>query len=328
MDRQPVDDPSHVAEARRRISTLAARAGLDETECGRVSLVVTELARNLLQHGGGGELLFGLDAEVDAGVEVLALDRGRGMADVARCLRDGYSTAGTPGTGLGAVQRLADEIAIHSRPGAGTVILARLRRRGGTGTSGPRHLGLVTVPRSGETVCGDSGGMVKGSDGSVALLMADGLGHGELAAVASREARRLFRAQAPRDPVAILQAVHAGLRHTRGAAVAVAVVAPNGRSVSYGGIGNIAGLLVDESGARRMVSHNGTAGHTVFKLQAFSYDVAGHPTIVMHSDGLSTSWSLDSHPGLLRQDPTLAAATLYRDHARGRDDCGVLVWKG
>ncbi|MBN8905367.1 MAG: hypothetical protein J0H99_01805, partial [Rhodospirillales bacterium] len=42
----------------------------------------------------------------------------------------------------------------------------------------------------------------------------------------------------------------------------------------------------------------------------------------------NASWSLDSHPGLLRQDPTLAAATLYRDHARGRDDCGVLVWKG
>lgn len=328
MDRQAVEDPSQVAEARRRITAVAARAGLDETECGRVSLVVTELARNLLQHGGGGELLFGLDPDVDAGVELLALDRGRGMTDVARCLRDGYSTAGTPGTGLGAVQRLADEMAIHSRPQGGTAVLARLRRRGAAGNTGPRDLGIVTVPRGGETACGDAGGIVRGQDGSVALLMADGLGHGELAAVASREARRLFRAQPPRDPVSMLQAVHAGLRHTRGAAVAIAVVAPGGRSVSYGGIGNIAGLLADDGGVRRMVSHNGTAGHTVFKLQAFSYDVAGRPTIVMHSDGLSTSWSLDSHPGLLRQDPTLTAATLYRDHARGRDDCGVLVWKG
>lgn len=328
MDRHVVEDPSQVSEARRRITAFAKQAGLDETDCGRVALVVTEIASNLVRHGGGGELLFGLDSEVSAGLELLALDRGRGMADVAACLRDGYSTAGTPGTGLGAIKRLADELAIHSRPQGGTVVLARLRRRGDTAPAGPRRFGIVTVPRSGETACGDVGGIVAGPDGRVALLLADGLGHGELAAVAAREARRLFRAQPPRDPVALLQVVHAGLRHTRGAAVAIAVVEPGGRSVAYGGIGNIAGLLADGNGTRRMVSHNGTVGHTVFKVQAFTYDVAGRPTIVMHSDGLSTSWSLDAHPGLLNQDPTLAAAILYRDHARGRDDCGVLVWKG
>lgn len=327
MDRLPVTDASHVAAARRHAVAMAATAGQDEADAGRVALVVTELANNLLRHGGGGEMLFGLDRATAAGIEILALDRGRGMSDVAACLRDGFSTAGTPGTGLGAVQRMADEMDIHSRPRAGTTVLARVRRRRDP-VSAPRALGIVTVPKSGETVCGDAAAMIQGEDGRIGLLVADGLGHGELAAAAAQEALRQFRARRLSDPVETLEAVHAGLRHTRGAAVAVAMIDPVRRVVTYGGIGNIAGLLADDAGTRRMISYNGTAGHGVWKVQAFTYPFADRPVVVMHSDGLATSWTLDSHPGLLRHDPAVIAATLYRDHARGRDDCGVLVWKG
>ena len=162
------------------------------------------------------------------------------------------------------------------------------------------------------------------------------------AAVCVVRRRELAAAGAPRPPAIAnrdeqpdrvrlarrVEAVHAGLRHTRGAAVAVAMIDPARRVVTYGGIGNIAGLLADDAGTRRMISYNGTAGHGVWKVQAFTYPFADRPVVVMHSDGLATSWTLDSHPGLLRHDPAVIAATLYRDHARGRDDCGVLVWKG
>jgi anti-sigma regulatory factor (Ser/Thr protein kinase) len=327
MERMPVTDPSHVAAARRCAVALADRAGQDEADCGRVALVVTELANNILSHGSGGELLFGLDRDTAAGIEIVALDRGRGMADVAACLRDGYSTAGTPGTGLGAIRRMADEMDIHSRPQGGTAVLARLRRRRDP-PPGTRRLGIVTVPKFGETACGDAAAMVAGPDGRIGLIMADGLGHGELAAAAAQEALRQFRTHKLSDPVAALEAVHAGLRQTRGAAVAVAVIDPTRNVLAYGGIGNIAGLLAEESGVRRMVSHNGTAGHGAWKIKEFSYTFAGAPVVVLHSDGLATSWSLEAHAGLLRHDPAIVAAILYRDHARGRDDCGVLVWKG
>jgi anti-sigma regulatory factor (Ser/Thr protein kinase) len=327
MDRLPVTDASHVAAARREAVVLAGKAGQDEVDTGRVALVVTELANNILRHGGGGEILIGVDRATQAGIEILAVDSGRGMADVAACLRDGFSTAGTPGTGLGAIQRVADAMDVYSRPQSGTTVLARLWRRRDPAPATPRQLSIVTVPKSGEQVCGDAAAMV-GEDGRVGLLMADGLGHGELAAAAAQEALRVFRSRPLQEPVLTLQAVHAGLRHTRGAAVAVAVVDLACHTVSYGGIGNIAGLLADGGEVKRMVSHNGTAGHGSWKGQAFNYPIAGAPVVVMHSDGLTTSWSLDVHAGLLRHDPAVIAATLYRSHARGRDDCGVLVWKG
>src|SRR4051794_40492995 len=110
MERIPVRDPTDVATARRRIVGLATQMGYNETEAGRAAIVVTELAQNLLRHGGGGEMLAGTDASDQVALEVLALDKGPGMADVAACMRDGFSTGGTPGNGLGAVQRLARQL--------------------------------------------------------------------------------------------------------------------------------------------------------------------------------------------------------------------------
>lgn len=328
MERLTVADPSHVAAARRHAAQQATGAGYDATDAGRLAIVVTELATNLLQHGGGGEMLVGSDTVTGTGMLVIALDRGRGMANVTQCLRDGYSTAGTPGNGLGAVQRLAQETAIYSRPGAGTAILARLRRRHEpASTARPRYAAL-SVAKPGESVCGDAAAFVTGANGKVAALVADGLGHGPIAALASQEAVRLFRKLPLGPPVQTLEVLHAGLRHTRGAAISVALIDPAVSSVLYGGIGNIAGFILDASGLRRLVSHAGTAGHTARRLQEFTYPLAAVPTLVMYSDGLATSWSPDAHPGLYHQDPALVAAVLYRDHARNRDDATVLVWRG
>ena len=97
---------------------------------------------------------------------MLALDRGVGMAEVGRCMQDGYSTAGSPGTGLGAVARLADDLRVYSRPGLGSVIMARFLQaagadraagRGNAGGSQRRRtmVGAVVAPYPGEQVCGD-----------------------------------------------------------------------------------------------------------------------------------------------------------------------------
>jgi anti-sigma regulatory factor (Ser/Thr protein kinase) len=325
MERIPIRDPTDVAAARRRIVGLAMQQGYGETDAGRVAIVATELAQNLLRHGGGGEMLAGPDATDQATLEVLALDKGPGMADVAACMRDGFSTGGTPGNGLGAVQRLTRQLQIHSRPGAGTAVLARL---GGTATAARPTAGLVCVPKPGEDICGDSGCVLPRSDGTIGILVADGLGHGPQAAAASREAVRLFRKHSGATPVEVLTILHAGLRATRGAAIATAVIDPAARQVTYGGVGNIAGFITDSGGTRRMVSHSGTAGHTAGRIQAFQYPMHYRPVLVMFSDGLASSWSPDGHAGLFELDPTLIAAVLYRDHARGRDDASVVVWKG
>ncbi|MGC1303337.1 MAG: ATP-binding protein, partial [Caulobacteraceae bacterium] len=113
----PVQETSRVAEVRRRAGVLGAGMGFSETDAGRVSLVASELATNLVRHAGHGEML--LDALEDAAgpyVQLIALDRAAGIADLNRALEDGYSTAGTAGTGLGAVGRTASRFDAWSHP--------------------------------------------------------------------------------------------------------------------------------------------------------------------------------------------------------------------
>lgn len=323
----PVLDVSQVAEARRGAVALAQEIGFDEAEAGRVAIVATELATNLIKHAAGGEILVGtFDDPTGAGLECIALDKGPGIADVEGCFRDGYSTAGSAGTGLGAVLRQSQSCEVYSRPDSGTALLARLRR----GRLPPAHTeaipawGAVEIARSGETACGDAWCVSPEPSGPM-LMVADGLGHGPIAAAASREAVRTFLANHDRAPAEILEAMHGAMRSTRGAAVAIADIDASRGEVRYAGVGNIAGTLLCGSETRKMVSHNGTIGHTVKRIQEFGYAFGGVPLVILHSDGLGSSWSLDRYPGLATRHPTLIASVLYRDYNRGRDDVTVLV---
>src|SRR5205807_9230792 len=128
---------------------------------GKVALVVTEAAKNLLKHAGGGQVILRpLERGGVAGIEMLALDKGPGIANLTRSFEDGYSTAGTAGTGLGAIARLSDEIDIYTRPGRGTVLMAQIWNRNSGGlisATPPRfRVGGVCVPLPGETQSGDS----------------------------------------------------------------------------------------------------------------------------------------------------------------------------
>ncbi len=317
----PVSDPSQIGAARRAVVEMSTCSGLDAADAARAALVATELASNLLRHGGGGELLLEPAPQV---LTIVAIDRGAGMADVQACLRDGYSTAGTPGTGLGAIRRQADDFDIFSTPGGGTAILMRCRARRQPAPGGRFMVGAVNLAKPGEEISGDSWDVHLDGE-SASVIVADGLGHGPLAAQASGEAIRLFRKTPSSSPMTILEAVHAGLRPTRGAAVAVAHLDLSKHVVVFGGVGNISGTLLAAGTTSRMVSHNGTAGHVAPRLRELTYPFSGLPTVILCSDGLNTSWSLDRYPGLVARDPTLIAAVLYRDHSRGRDDATAVV---
>jgi anti-sigma regulatory factor (Ser/Thr protein kinase) len=323
----PILESSQVAEARRSATQLAAALGFDATAVGRVAIVATELATNLLKHGGGGEILLShYEADTEPAVELIGLDRGRGIANLPACLRDGYSSTGTAGGGLGAIRRQSDVMEVATWPDLGTAILARVARQQGSLTlQATAHWhGAVSVPLAGEQVCGDSCLALDTTAGRT-LLMVDGLGHGPEAATAANEAVRLLQRHATVQVPQLLELLHAGLRHTRGAAVAIARFDAGARKVIYGGIGNIAGALVDREGMRRMVSLNGTAGLNARKFQAFDYPAA--PLVILNTDGLMTHWSLNRYPGIHDAHPTLIAAVLYRDFARRRDDATVLVMR-
>jgi len=320
-----VSDRSQVAEARRRVSDEAAKIGLPRDRIDQTDIVVTELATNLLKHGGGGFIhARSYDDAGGSGLEVLAMDRGKGMADVGRCMEDGYSTAGSPCNGLGAIKRLADDMRTYSRPSLGTAVMARMQHRRSIGRG--MLVGAVLAPYPGEQVCGDNWSFSQSQAGPT-LLLADGAGHGVEAARAAETAIQTFAANTHRSCEEIVDAVHRALAPTRGAAVAVARVDMGARTIRFVGVGNISAILVHSSGARHMVSHNGTAGHVAPRIREFTYEFDGEPLVILHSDGLATRWDIAAYPGLTVQHPSLVAGVLLRDHRRGRDDASVVAMR-
>ncbi len=323
----PIIEPSQAGEARRRAVAFASRLGFNETERGKVGLVVTEVANNLVRHAQDGVLLLqALEKNDIAGVEILALDKGPGIDNISECLRDGFSTAGTPGNGLGAVKRLSAVFDIYSVSTGGTAILAHLWASPLPVDRSQDYfkLGAVCLPKTGEEVSGDTWASAQ-SDNHRLLLVADGLGHGPQAAKASLEAARVFRENVHRSPKEIVEAAHAALRSTRGAALAIASIDFEHQTVRFAGVGNIAAAILSPAGNCNMVSYNGTVGHEVRKIQEFTYPWPKEGLLVMNSDGLGTQWRLDRYAGLITRHPSLIAGVLYRDFNRGRDDVTVLV---
>lgn len=324
-----VTETSQIAAARRRAAEIAEKAGFNVVETGRVAIVSTELATNILKHGGGGEILIGTHDDAGAsGVELIALDRGPGMANPQACLADGFSNVGSAGNGLGAVIRQSHVAEIVSWPNMGCAIRAALAPGQPPKNKDPSlaSLGAISIAKPGEDVCGDAWSVDRTNE-CLSILVADGLGHGPEAAKAAVEAVRVFQQHKNHQVTTLIEYIHAGLRSTRGAAIAVARVDAQKQKVEYAGIGNVAGLVVSGNDTKHMVSLPGTAGHNARKIQAFDYPLM-RGLVIVHSDGLGTSWKLDRYPGLHHAHPTLIAAVLYRDFWRRRDDVTVIVAKG
>jgi anti-sigma regulatory factor (Ser/Thr protein kinase) len=310
---------------------LAAEMAFDEVEGGRLALVVTELGNNLFRHAQRGRILLAART-VDPGrcVEVLSLDHGPGMANVNDFMRDGFSTSGTPGTGMGAVRRLADEFSIFSLPAKGTVVVARILTRGAAAHAGRTlaapgfAVGAVCLAAPGETVCGDAWS-VRVQDHRARVLVADGLGHGPIAEEAASTAVRVFESAAEGGPSQVLERAHQVMKGTRGAAVAMAELDAREGSIVFSGAGNIAGRLISGVEDRSLLSQHGTAGLQIRRLQDIRYEWSEHAMLILHSDGIVSRWNLGEARGLLQCDPCVVAGWLVRDHFRGRDDATVVA---
>jgi anti-sigma regulatory factor (Ser/Thr protein kinase) len=322
-----LNDSSQTGNARRQAISLADSLGFEELALGQLGIVVTEAARNIETHAGEGEIVLSpWRNEGSAGIDVLALDKGRGIENIAASMQDGYSTAGTPGNGLGAMARLAGVFQIYSAGGNGTAVLARVFAKSTEQPSGTKlnDLGSICLPIAGETLCGDAWDMYRSRERTV-YIVADGLGHGPIAAEASREAIRIFKEFVQHSPDRILSEVHGALAKTRGAAVAVAEILHEKQVLNYAGAGNIVAAICSRGKSRSLVSMNGTVGHSVGRIQQFPYPWEKDSTLIMHSDGLGTRWSLDNYPGLSSRHPALLAGVLFRDFSRRRDDATIIV---
>jgi anti-sigma regulatory factor (Ser/Thr protein kinase) len=318
---------SQAGDARRKITAFAEKLQLENRRHGEIALVTTELATNLVKHAKRGHILAqGLGPDGVAGLRLMGVDNGPGIADISRALSDGHSTAGSMGTGLGAIRRISDQFEIYSVPGFGTVVAVEFWQ-----SKAPRprpnqllDIAVVSEPISGEQECGD-GWSLRTTVDTVLLMVVDGLGHGILASEAAREAEKIFSGTREMSLAAILNDTHAALRKTRGAAEAIAKIELEKRLLSFAGIGNISASIVSPGTSRSMASHNGTLGMNIERVQEFTCPWNDDSVLVMHSDGLATRWSLERYPGIWTKTPSLIAAVLHRDFCRQRDDVTVLV---
>lgn len=325
--RVPVEEASQISEVRRLATALARGLGFKETDTGKVAIVASEIASNLDRHAHQGEVFLRcLNREGVAGVEILALDRGPGMRSVTESMRDGHSTAGSQGIGLGAVNRLSSSLDLYSLPEAGTAIVATIWSQALPLSPSPGvEVTGLSVPKPGEDICGDAW-FAKQVAEVTYILIVDGLGHGPLAAEAAQEAVRVFAEVARgRTPAALLEEMNGALRHTRGAAGSVAAVNLRRREVQYAGIGNVRGVIKGPEGTRQLVSHDGILGHNVRTFKEFTYPWPAQAVLVLATDGLDSRWDPGRYPGLAARHPSLVAGVLFRDHRRENDDATVVV---
>jgi anti-sigma regulatory factor (Ser/Thr protein kinase) len=316
-----IEDISQIGHARRTAQKLAQQHGFDTTDAGRVALVATELASNILKHAARGELhLRVLPRASGAGIEMVAIDRAQGF-DLQACLTDGFSTGGTQGIGLGAVSRQTEVFDVYA-DARGAVLLTRLYPR--SDKAADHRFGVSQHSLRNDPACGDTWHLAL--DGPrISALVIDGLGHGEEAELAARAGEKAYALRPFASPLLVLEDIHQAMTGTRGGALAIAQFDAGSDSLKFVGIGNIGACLVAPDKSRGLASHPGIVGGQFRKAQPFDYAQVSGQLLIMYSDGLQSRWNLADYPGLVHRHPAVIAAILHRDFCRGRDDVTVLV---
>jgi hypothetical protein len=221
---------------------------------------------------------------------------------------------------------MSGEFDLWSAPSQGTVLLARVPISKGQPESGSGS-GVVCTAIPGETVCGDAW-LIETLPEGVIIAVADGLGHGRDAAIAADAAIDVVRRRKTSSLADIFEYCTRSLRATRGAAVQVVKIDTRSQTVTSAGVGNISTSVSSHSQSKSLPSQPGIVGHQMPRVRDQVIPWSADSMLIMHSDGVSARWKLDTYPGLRARDPALTAAVLHRDFSRGRDDSTILTYRG
>lgn len=331
-NRYRIEDRSYFNLIKRAIAKEAKSLGFSSGHIGKLDIIVAELTSNLLKFGARNREFLWKPVFQDgrSGIEIIALDKGPGIANISQALRDGYSTSGTAGEGLGAVQRLSDFFDIYSQPGKGTAILVRLFSKGNTSHVFKQlNIAALSVPKPGEKFCGDGYEIKYDPENHIfEILILDGLGHGTEAFKAAQAALKVFTDINKTDPYLILQQIHQSIKNTRGAVGMALHYNFEQQTLFYCGVGNISGKFVGYDDVKSLFSFNGTIGHILSpRIHDQQSSWARGRLLILHSDGINSRWDLTKYPQIQKHDPALIAGCLYRDFNRATDDVTIIVSK-
>ncbi len=319
--------PENVGAARRTAQGAAESLGFAAQAGEEIALVVMELATNLLKHAGGGRLvLTPLTVNGRIGLQIESLDRGPGIADIDQALADGYSTSSSLGNGLGAINRLMDELELESSRRGGTHIVCRkwVRTSAISHRSCPLSFGAASRPHPKEEINGDAF-VIKLWDGMALAGIIDGVGHGEFARRAAYAARHYIETHFDLPLSDLFRGVGRACRATRGVVMSLARFDWEGQRVALAAVGNVEVRAFNCSPPLRLAVRRGIIG-----VQTPNPLVTEHPwlpgqILVLHSDGLSTRWQWTDFPELAGESATVIAQRLLRALAKENDDATVMV---
>lgn len=311
-----------VFKARRIGRQMALSLGFDEFGVGEIETAISELATNLVKHRAknGEIILIPLNGEGRTGIEVRSEDKGRGIKDIAVAMKEGESTAGTLGIGLSGVKRLMDEFSIESEIDKGTTVVARkwLFKDASPGMK----FSVFSKPKLGEDVSGDAYFVRRFSSYAIFSVI-DVLGHGREAHDIALNVLKILEDNYAEPLNKIIEVCHKGLRHTRGAAMALCRVDFKEKRLEHIGIGNVETRIYGTPEAIRPFFFNGTLGMTMENYRVIEYLYTEGMTIIMFSDGISGRFDLS--PQILSKTPQEIAKFIFDNYARDTDDATVLV---
>ena len=324
----PIDQLFDCALAQQTARQIACGLGFEEQASEEIVLVVAELASNLVKHAGRGTLtLRPLNQGEKIGIEVETEDHGPGMSDVEEAFKDGYSTGGGLGYGLGTVNRLMDELEVSSTAALGTRILCRrwLRAKADKAIFHGWQVGVATRPRHFAAANGDAF-VIHEWNGQLIAGVIDGLGHGEPAQEAALAAQSYVRSHYDSEFDRLFCGVSRACRGTRGVVMALARF-ESPTTMTLANLGNIE--MRPWTGAERLqiIVQRGFLGvrENHVRVQQHRWDPSW--MLVLHSDGLRTHWQWADFPGLEREPPQAVANKLLGILAKKDDDATILAVK-
>ena len=325
-----ISHETNIYEAQVAVREMATSIGFDPGVGEEIVLVVTELATNLVRHAGGGDLLLRPVAQNGrAGIQIESHDKGPGIGNVERAFADGYSTASGPGYGLGAINRLMDELDISPArgDGIGAHITCRrwIREAPNAALLNPFGIGVASRPHPLMPVNGDSF-VVKQWGQKALVAVIDGLGHGQHAHSAAETARQYVESHFDAPLSSIFIGVSRACRATRGVVMAAALFDGAQERFSFASLGNVEARIFNSLSEAKLVITRGILGHTNKMPTVSEYPWDPRSVFVMHSDGLLSRWHWDDFT-FANELPSNIAQRLLLTLARKEDDATVIVVK-
>jgi hypothetical protein len=284
---------------------------------------VSELARNQLAYAHGGALVvLPVSRRGVPGVEVIAADRGPGIADPTVALSGKGNTTGSLGAGLASVVRQADEVDFDVRWGEGTCVRAR---KYATPPPYRSEVGLLGRAYPGELLSGDHA-LWAWSEEALVVGLVDGLGHGPEAREAADRAMELMRERLSLSPELMLEHCDSGLWGTRGVSAGIVRLDRRSGALVHACVGNITTMVCRPGEAGIMSCTPGVLGISRQRARATRGESWLRPgeMLVMYTDGLSTRTTVED-PVLLRRHPLEVAHELMRRFSKNHDDATVLA---